>query len=66
VKPISLETRNSNDNVRWKGIIGFRNIIVHNYGGVQPEILWNTIRERIPELRAACEVIVAEAEENRS
>ncbi|MCL2032250.1 MAG: DUF86 domain-containing protein [Methanomassiliicoccaceae archaeon] len=62
VKSISPETRSSNDNIRWKGIIGFRNVIVHNYGGVRPDALWNTIVEKIPELRSACEEIMAEIE----
>ena len=36
--------------IDWRGIIGMRNIIVHGYFKINPEIIWETIQKRLPEL----------------
>ena len=40
-----------NSDINWSGIIGMRNIIVHGYFTVDPEIIWSTIKNRLPELQ---------------
>lgn len=35
----------------WGGMIGMRNILVHNYGAVRLDIVWGVVRTRIPPLR---------------
>ncbi len=37
--------------MKWKEIISMRNIIVHEYFGIDPEEIWNTIQYDIPELK---------------
>jgi len=36
--------------IDWRGIIGLRNIISHQYYQVQPEIVWNIITVRLSPL----------------
>ncbi|BCU09854.1 MULTISPECIES: HepT-like ribonuclease domain-containing protein [Microcystis] len=36
--------------IDWRGIIGLRNIISHQYDQVQPEIVWNIITVRLSPL----------------
>ena len=38
--------------VDWHGMIGMRNIIVHGYFKVNPEIIWKTVIEKLPEVLA--------------
>ena len=38
-------------NVYWKGIIGLRNRIIHEYFGVDVKIVWHIIKEELPTLR---------------
>lgn len=44
------EVKEKNIRINWRGIIGMRNIIAHGYFIVDPDIVWVTIQERLPEL----------------
>lgn len=46
--------------VEWRRIVGFRNRIVHEYFGVDYEILWSIIKNQIPELQTNIEFILNE------
>jgi len=41
-------------------MVGLRNIIAHEYFGVDLKIIWKTIKERLPELSKHLEKIIAE------
>jgi uncharacterized protein with HEPN domain len=38
--------------VPWREIIGQRNVLAHDYGGVVPGRLWETLKQDLPELVA--------------
>lgn len=44
--------------IEWPKIKGFRNIIAHNYFGIDAEEVWQIIHGNLPELRSAIEVWV--------
>lgn len=41
--------------VPWSALIGMRNKVIHEYFGIDPEIIWKTIQEDIPKLKADLE-----------
>lgn len=47
--------RETQGQVAWKQIRGMRNMVVHDYGSVKLEVVWNTITSDIPSLQTFCE-----------
>ena len=47
---VSEDTRNSLVDVPWTQLIGLRNRLVHDYGRIDREILWDTLQVDIPSL----------------
>lgn len=47
---LSYELKQSADHIPWAQIKGFRNIIAHDYFGVDAEEVWQLIQSNIPEL----------------
>ncbi len=37
--------------VEWKEMIGFRNVLIHDYSGVDVESVWETILKNLPSLK---------------
>jgi len=48
VKNIPKEIRIENPEVAWKEILGMRNKVIHEYFGIDEEILWQTIKKDLP------------------
>ena len=47
---ITEETRNDLSNLPWSEMIGMRNIMIHDYDGVDIEIVWETVQNDLPRL----------------
>ncbi|WP_024787470.1 MULTISPECIES: DUF86 domain-containing protein [unclassified Lebetimonas] len=47
-------------NYDWRKIIDFRNIVSHNYFGIDFLTIWNTIFDKLPELKQIIEKILKE------
>ena len=45
VNRIPSELRNKYPNIPWTEMLGMRNKLIHEYFGVDTEILWKTIKE---------------------
>lgn len=55
---LSEETKQSMDGVNWTGLKAMRNIFAHDYGRTDFDILWETIKNEIPDLKNKCETAV--------
>lgn len=56
---LSEEFRDRHPEVRWRGIIGLRNIAVHNYFGVSWDTIWNAATQDVSVLRGQIAAILA-------
>jgi uncharacterized protein with HEPN domain len=48
VKKIPEEIKNKYANVEWKEAAGFRDVLIHDYFGIDIEAVWDTVRNNIP------------------
>ena len=48
---LSEDIRHRYAGTPWSKIVAFRNVVVHEYFGLNWEIIWNTATELVPELR---------------
>jgi len=51
---LSDEYKTSHPEIPWHQVIALRNNVAHAYGHIDIEVLWETITEDFPALRAFC------------
>ncbi len=59
-KKASEEFKGKHPEVSWKELSALRNIIIHNYAGVDYSIVWQIIQSEIPELEFQIKSILEE------
>lgn len=57
---LSDALKSSNPAVDWRAISGFRNILVHDYLGLDLERIWGIVERRLPLLKAEIERMLGE------
>jgi uncharacterized protein with HEPN domain len=62
VKNLSQELRRSHPEIPWSRIAGLRDVLIHEYFGVDLDAVWNVVEGRLPELRRAVESMLASRE----
>lgn len=62
VKQLSSELRQRYPEVRWRQIAGFRDVLIHNYMGLDLVEVWNVIERDLPNLKHHIEKIRNELE----
>jgi uncharacterized protein with HEPN domain len=61
-KHISDEMREQLADIEWRKIAGLRDMLAHVYFGIDDDILWDVVKNRIPELVRAVEKFLSEHE----
>ncbi len=52
----------TSDKIDWRSVKALRNIVVHNYDSVNFSVLWNIMKNDIPEMMAFCSDYVQDHE----
>lgn len=58
VKHLPYELKTKYENVKWKKIAGLRDIVAHEYFGIDEDIIWDVVQNKILELRPEIEIII--------
>jgi uncharacterized protein with HEPN domain len=59
-KNLSKELRVKHKEIPWKEIAGMRDKLIHWYFGIKWELVWETVKNKIPELKSQLLKISAE------
>ncbi len=60
---LSMDLKANHSEIDWKRIAGFRNILVHDYLGINPVRVWEIVERYLPELKEKIDEIVASLRE---
>ncbi|MDD5297614.1 MAG: DUF86 domain-containing protein [Rhodocyclaceae bacterium] len=52
---LSEELKATEPDIPWRGLAGFRNVLVHDYLGVDLDVVWRIVTDELPRLKAALE-----------
>ncbi|MEM2602231.1 MAG: HepT-like ribonuclease domain-containing protein [Candidatus Bathyarchaeia archaeon] len=50
-KNLSEELKSEHRRIPWKDVAGMRDKLIHEYFGVDLELIWETIERELPELK---------------
>ncbi len=59
VKNLPDEIKRNYPELEWRKIAGLRDILIHTYFGVDLEVLWDIIKNKIPELKEIIKMILS-------
>lgn len=56
-KRVSPEVTQKQPQIPWRGVVGLRNVLAHNYGEIDRQRLYETARRELPSLIAALQAL---------
>jgi len=59
---LSAGLKSANSKVEWATLAAFRNVLVHDYLGIDIDLVWTVVTRDIPEFKGKISVILGELE----
>lgn len=56
---LSEAVKNTRPDIDWRAISGFRNVLVHDYLGLDLDTIWLVITQDIPQLKTALKSMIS-------
>lgn len=55
---ISIEVKSQFSNIEWNQLKGMRNVFVHEYFGVDTRLVWEILKNDIPDLKVKVSAVL--------
>jgi len=62
---IPQEIRKKYPDIPWRTIVGFRDKLIHFYFGIKYELVWETIKSKIPKLKEGIKKVIEDIEKEK-
>ncbi len=62
VKHIPEDVKKNYPDIEWRKIAGLRDILIHAYFGIDLDVVWDVVKNKIPELKEKVENILKSGE----
>ena len=63
IKHIPGDIREKYPDIPWKLMAGMRDKLIHQYFGIRHDVVWDTIKKRIPDVRSLMEEVLRKMDE---
>ena len=60
-KNVPAQIREKHPEVEWKKIAGLRDILAHEYFGIDTEVVWDIVKDKLPALKTQIRRILKKA-----
>lgn len=58
---LPLEIKNRAPEIEWRKIVGMRNVLAHEYFGVNTQIVWDIVQNKIDQIGKFCQKLLESA-----
>ena len=58
VKRLSPEVRDAHPGIPWRQVAGFRDVLIHDYFGIDLDEVWGVVQTNLPQLKLQIEAIL--------
>ena len=62
IKKVPADVRSNNPAIEWQKIAGLRDILIHEYFGIDIEIIWDIVQNKLPTLAKQIKQVLAQSE----
>jgi uncharacterized protein with HEPN domain len=63
-KRLSQNVRDAYPDVPWRRVAGLRDVLIHDYFGIDPDEVWGVVQANLPKLKQQIEAILQALDDN--